>query len=71
MGSRSGARQGMIGGDAPRRRRDDEAKEAARDGGVPAGEAASAVSGGLGVLRPETEARGWRESSADGDGILF
>jgi hypothetical protein len=45
VGSRSGVGQGMIGGDAPRRRRDDGAEEAARDGGVPAGEAASGCYG--------------------------
>jgi hypothetical protein len=50
--SRGGTGQGVISGDAPRRRHDDRAEEAARGGGVPA------VGGGLGVLRLEMEARG-------------
>jgi hypothetical protein len=63
-------RCGESGGDSSRRKRgscrarrnrrrcDDGAEEAARDGGVPVGEAAPAVGGGLGVLWPEMEARG-------------
>jgi hypothetical protein len=47
VGSRGGAGHGMIDGDAPRRRRDDRAEEAA-----------PTVGGGLRVLWPETEARG-------------
>jgi hypothetical protein len=50
--SQGGTEQGVISGDAPRRRHDDRAEEAAWGGGVPA------VGGGLGVLRLETEARG-------------
>jgi hypothetical protein len=58
VGSRGGAGQVVASGDVPRRRRDDGAEEVAQDSSVPAGEAAPVVGGGLGVLRPETKARG-------------
>jgi hypothetical protein len=48
----------VAGRDVPRRRRDDVAEEAAQDDGVPVGEVAPAVGGGLAVLRPKTEVRG-------------
>jgi hypothetical protein len=58
VGSWGGAGQVVADGDILRRRRDDGAKEVARDDGVPMREAALAVGGGLSVLWPETEARG-------------